>query len=75
MDTVETLLSEAVFWSNSKVNKNTKLTPLQLITGQQPVLPPKRGATERKATHLSQTRLSHLGMHMVMKPQRKINMR
>ena len=27
---VETLLSEAMFLSNSKVNKNTKLTPLQI---------------------------------------------
>ena len=49
--------------SNSRVNKHSKLTPLQLVTGQQPVLPPKQGATERKAPYMSQTRLSHLGMH------------
>ena len=38
---VETLLSEAVFSSNSRANKHTKLTPFQLVTGQQPLLPPK----------------------------------
>ena len=27
------------------------------------MLPPKRGATERKAPFMSQTKLSHIGMH------------
>ena len=49
---VETLLSEAVFSSNSRVNKHTKLTPLQSLTGQQPVLPSKRGATERNVPYM-----------------------
>ena len=60
---VETLLSEAVFLSNSKVNKNTKLTPLQLVAGQQKGLPPKQETKERTALHTSTLRLSHLGMH------------
>ena len=42
---MEILLSEAVFSSNSKVSK---LTPLQLVTGQQPVLPLRGEATQGK---------------------------
>ena len=52
-----------MFSSDSRVNKHTKLTPLQLVTGQQPVLPPKREATQRNAPFMSQTRISHIGMH------------
>lgn len=37
---LETLLSEAMFSRNSRVNQHTKLIPLQLVTGQQSVLLP-----------------------------------
>ena len=56
------LLAEAIFVNNSKIRRDTRLTPFQLVTAQQSTLPPLKDTGEH--THHSLNRLKHLGVQV-----------
>ena len=53
------LLAEAIFANNSRIRRDTRLTPFQLVTGQQSILPPIKDIGE--PTHHFLNRLKHIG--------------
>ena len=54
------LLAESIFAHNSRIRRDTRLTPFQLVTEQQSTLPPIDDTGER--THRSISRLKYLGV-------------
>ena len=60
------LLAEAIFANNSRIRRDTRLTPFQLVTGQQSILPPIKDTGEH--THHSLNRLKHLGVQVPDNP-------
>ena len=61
------LLGEAIFINKSKIRRDTRLTPFQLVTGQQSRLLPIKDTGEEH-THRSLNRLKHLGVQVPDNP-------
>ena len=56
------LLAEAIFVNNRRIRRDKRLTPFQLVTGQQSTLRPIKDTGEH--THHSLNMLKHLGVQV-----------